>query len=132
MAVQVVVGSMISADPGAGLDSTRDSLIVDGTLLLTGNYGEAAADGDIMDLSGLCASSYAPKWVRIYQEPTAGVAPVIYCFLWARGTTQANGKLVVTDFAGAQITEGDPYPGALTSTEVPPNIRFEAAFVKNI
>lgn len=130
MSVAVKNVSMIAADPGFGLDSQRDSLWVEGTLVLSGNYGGASTHGDTMNLAGFCASDYAPKNVWIYQEPTAGVAPIIYCFLYGRGTTQANGVLIVTDFAGAEITEGDPYPAALTNTDVPPNIRFIARFAK--
>lgn len=130
--VTVTVASMIPADPGSGLDSQRDSLWVEGNLVLSGDYGGADTHGDTLDLTGFAASDYSPKNVWIYQEPTAGVAPVIYCFLYGRGTTPANGVLIVTDFAGAEITEGDPYPAALTNTDVPPNIRFIARFAKNV
>ena len=105
---------------------------MEGTLTLTGNYGGAATHGDTMSLAGLASSDYAPKSVQIYQEPTSGVAPAIYCFLYGRGTTQANGVLIVTDFAGVEITQGSAYPAALTSTTVPPNLRFIARFAKNI
>jgi hypothetical protein len=130
MAVEVIRESQIAADPAAGLDTTQNSFRVTGTLVLSANYGVAAANGDIMDLTAICSSGYAPRWVRVWQEPTAGNDPVIYCFLWARGTTQANGKLVVTDFAGVQIVEGDPYPAALVDDDPDPGIRFEACFAR--
>ncbi len=133
MSVAVKVTSAIPADPGSGLDSTRTSLWMEGTLTLTGNYGGASTHGDTMDLtSAFIASDYSPKNVWIYQEPTSGHAPVIYCFLYGRGTTPANGVLIVTDFAGVEITEGSGYPAALTNTDAPPNLRFIARFAKNV
>ncbi len=132
MSVLVAVNSVIPADPGSGLDSTRNSMIVEGSLTLSGNYGGASTDGDTMDLSGFVASDYAPKRVRIFQEPTVGNPPVIYCFLYARGTDQSDGLLQVTDFAGAQISQGAAYPAALTDDDPAPGIRFEAWFVKNV
>ncbi len=136
MSVAVTINSAVAVDPSGGLDSTQNELIVDGLLTLTGNYGvlSPASNGDPLDFTGhdLIKSQQPPRKVEIYQEPTAGVAPVIYCFLYGRGTTQANGKLIVTDFAGVQITLGSAYPAALTSTDVPPNIRFRAFFPSNI
>lgn len=129
MSVAVATSSAIAQNPAAGQDSTRTGLLVVGTLTLTGSY---VTYGDTMSLAGLCSSDYAPEWVRIWQEPTAGNAPVIYCFLWARGTTQANGRLIVTDFAGAEIA-ASAYPAALTATgATAPGVRFEALFAKSI
>ncbi len=132
MSVAISVGSAIPADPASGLDATRTSLIVEGLLTLSGDYGDGASNGDVLDFSGVCASDYAPKWVDIHQEPVAGNAPVIYNFLYGRGTTQANGVLIVTDFAGAQITPGAAYPAALTDDDPAPGIRFRAEFCKNV
>jgi len=130
MSVEVTINSAVAVDPSGGLDSTQNELIVDGLLTLSGNYGGASSNGDTIDFTGhdLIKTQQPPRKVEIYQEPTAGNAPVIYCFLFGRGTTQANGVLIVTDFAGVQITEGSPYPAALTSTDVPPNVRFRAYF----
>ena len=132
--VTVTVGSMIPADPGSGLDSSRNTLEVEGTLALSGTYGGASTHGDTMNLAGFCASDYAPKDVEVWQEPVAGVAPVAYVFLWGRGTTQANGVLIVQDFTGAEITEGAAYPDALLANrDVPaPIVRFKASFAKNV
>ncbi len=130
MAVEVTIESAVSVDPSGGLDSTQNELIVDGLLTLTADYGGGSTNGDTLDFTGhdLIKSQQAPRKVEIYQEPTAGEAPVIYNFLYARGTSQANGLLVVTDFAGAQITPGAGYPAALTDTDPAPNIRFRAYF----
>ncbi len=133
MSAVAALGSALLADPFNGRDSTQNSLWCEGSITLSGNYGGGSTNGDTLDLTPLQVSSdYAPKYVTVYQESTAGNAPVIYCFLYARGTTQANGLLQVTDFAGAQITQGAAYPAALTSTATPPNIRFRAEFAKNI
>ena len=133
MAVAVAVNSPIPADPGSGLDSTRTSLWVEGTLTLSGDYGGASTHGDTMDLSGFCASDYSPKNVWIYQDPTSGVAPISYAFLYGRGTTQANGVLIVQDMTtGLEITENSTYPSPLTNTDAPPNIRFIARFAKDV
>ncbi len=127
MSVEVSVGSAIPADPASGLDSTRTSIIVEGSLTLTGDY---VTFGDTLDFSGVCSSDYAPKApVLILQEPTAGNAPVIYTFLYARGTTQANGRLIVQDFAGAEIPAA-AYPAALLAATA--NIKFRAEFARNV
>ncbi len=130
MSVLVTINSAVNVDPSGGYDTTQNEEIVDGLLTLSGNYGGASTHGDTIDFTGhdLIKSQQAPRKVEIYQEPTAGVAPVIYCFLYGRGTTMANGVLIVTDFAGVEITEGSAYPAALTNTDVPPNIRFRAWF----
>ncbi len=133
MSAVAALGSALLADPNNGIDSTNDSYWAEGTITLSGVYGGASTHGDTLDLTTLkIPSGYSPKYVEIYQEPTSGTAPVIYCFLYGRGTTQANGVLIVTDFAGAEITAAAAYPSALTSTATPPNIRFRAEFAKNI
>ncbi len=132
MSAVATLGSAVLHDPRNGLDSTQDSLWAEGSITLSGVYGGASTHGDTLDLTGLVSSDYRPKYVEIYQEPTSGNAPVIYCFLYGRGTTQANGVIIVTDFAGAEITAAAAYPAALTSTATPPNIRFRAEFAKNI
>lgn len=130
MAVLVTVGSAIDADSGSGLDSSRDTLWVEGSLTLSGSYGTGSSHGDTMNLaSAFVASDYSPKSVSIYQEPAAGSAPLAYSFLYGRGTTPANGVLIVVDGSGVEITEGASYPGPLTDGAV---IRFIARFAKNI
>ncbi len=131
--VTVKVGSAIAADPGSGLDSTQNTLEVEGSLTLSGTYGGASTHGDTMSLVGFAASDYAPKDVEIWQEPTSGTGPTHYAFLYGRGTTQANGVLIVQDMTtGLEITENSAYPAALTNTDAPPNIRFKASFAKNV
>lgn len=53
MAVTVAIESIVNNDPSGGLDATQNEIIVDGTLTLTGNYGDLSpANGDILDLTG--------------------------------------------------------------------------------
>ncbi len=130
--VAITINSAIPADPGAGLDSTRNSLIVSGALTLSGNYGTGSSHGDLMNLVGAgVASDYQPKDVVIYQEPTAGNAPTSYSFLYGRGATPATDVLIVMlSTSGLEITEGAGYPAALTAATA--NVRFKATFAKNV
>jgi len=130
MAATATLGSALLADPKNGLDSTQDSIWAEGPVVLTGNYGGASTHGDTLSLAGLVSSDYPPKFCEVYQEPTSGNAPIIYCFIYGRGTTAANGVLIVTDFAGVEITQGAAYPAALTAATA--NLRFRAEFAKNI
>lgn len=109
-------------------DSTQAQFIAEGAITLTGNY---ATPGNTLDLSALGVPSNAvPNRVEVYEEPTAGNAPIGYLFVYAKGTTQANGKLQVLQCAGsaapaAEIPDG-AYPAALTTNTA--NIRFKAWF----
>jgi len=128
MSVAVTINSAAALNPAAGIGSNQNELIVSGALTLSGNYGGASTHGDMMNLGTFdkIKSQQPPEKVEVYQEPTAGNAPVIYLFLYGRGTTQANGVLIVTDFAGVEITEGAAYPAALTDPTA--NLRFRAYF----
>lgn len=130
MSVAVSINSAVDVDPSGGLDNTQSEIMVDGTLTLSGNYGGASSHGDTLDFSGFdkIKSQQPPRKVEIYQEPTSGVAPVIYQFFYGRGTSQANGVLIVTAATLVEITQGDPYPAALTDDDPNPNIRFRAWF----
>jgi hypothetical protein len=115
------------------VDVTERQIVLYGTLTLSGSYGGGATNGDTISFSGLdeLKSNQLPTSVFIYEEPTAGNAATGYSFLFARGTTQSNGVLIVLQGGGAaapsvQITQGAAYPGALTAgTTV---IKFEATF----
>ena len=134
MAVAVTIDTAVAVDPSEGIDKTQSGLLVSGSLTLTGSYGAGSpvTDGDVIDWTtapevALLTSDLAPRWVIIYQEPTAGNAPIAYAFLYARGTTQNNGRLIVQDGTLASIATG-AYPAALTNTDTPPNIRYVASF----
>ena len=130
--VVVNINSIVPADPGAGYDDTKAKVIVDGSLTLSGNYGNGSpANGDPMSFGGfdLLKSQQKPNWVRIFQVPTSPNAPVHYSFLYGQGTSMLNGVLIVIDTTtGLPLVDASAYPAALTNTDTPPNIRFEAGF----
>src|SRR6185369_7081551 len=132
MSVAVAINSIVAADPGAGIDFTQSAEIVSGSLTLTGNYGNhSPANGDTLSFAGFdkIKSQQVPLWVRIFQAPTSPNAPVHYSFIYGYGTTQANVVLIVIDSTtGLPLTDAAAYPAALTNTDTPPHIRFEAAF----
>jgi hypothetical protein len=132
MSVAVTINSVVAVDPGSGIDFTQSTELVSGLLTLTGNYGNnSPANGDTINFTGFdkIKSQQIPLWVRIFQYPVSPAAPVHYSFLYGHGTTQANGVLIVIDSTtGLPLTDAAAYPAALTNTDTPPNIRFEAAF----
>jgi hypothetical protein len=132
MSVAVTIDSIVAVDPGAGIDFTQSAELVSGTLTLTGNYGDhSPANGDTLDFTGFdkIKSQQIPLWVRIFQYPASPNAPVHYSFLYGYGSDQSDGVLIVIDTTtGLPLTDAAAYPAALTNTDTPPNIRFEAAF----
>lgn len=132
MSVAVAINSIVAVDPSGGIDSTQNELIVEGTLTLSGNYGDGSpANGDTLDFSGFdyIKSQEVPRHVEIFQAPTSPNAPVQYSFLYGYGTDQSNGVLIVIDTTtGLPLTDSAAYPAALTNTDTPPNIRFRAWF----
>lgn len=101
-------------------DFTGSEIVVDGTLTLTVNYGAAAGHGDVIDftsmtLNGMNIGNEIPTEVRIYEINAAGVAPFGYQYIFAPGTTQANGKLVIVGTGassgqgGTELTNGSAY-----------------------
>ncbi len=141
MAVKITVDSAVASDPAAGIDHMQSGLIVTGSLILTGSYGAGSpvTDGDIISWASTpsnrsgarITSTLPPRWVLIYQEPTAGDAPIAYAFLYARGTDRDNGRLIVQDGTLASIATG-AYPAALTNTDPSPNIRYIASFANEL
>lgn len=132
--VTVDINTAVAIDPSQGIDKFQSGLLVSGSLTLSGDYGTGSppTDGDVIDFRtapqvALLTSSEAPRWMFIYQEPTAGNDPVPYLFLYARGTGQNDGRLSVMDDALAPLA-GGAYPGDLTDDEPNPNIRFIASF----
>jgi hypothetical protein len=124
MAVAVAVDPTITPNP---IDKTQQEFIVDGTLVLSGNYGGASSHGDTMNLAGVCPSTSLPTKVDVYQRPTSGNAPVLFDFVYGQGTTQANGVLIVISKAtAAELVEAAAYDAALTAATA--NIRFRAWF----
>lgn len=129
MSVAVAINSVVAADPGSGIDFTQAQEIVSGSLTLSGNYGNLSpANGDTMAFaSDKIKSQQIPLWVRVYQSPPAGTAPIAYSFIYAPGTTALNGVLIVISIAtGLPLADASAYPAALTNGVVP--IRFQAGF----
>lgn len=136
MSVAVAFTSRVASDPGGIVDHTMNTEVVYGTLTLTNNYGTAGSHGDVMSLvSDKVKSQQIPKWVRIWEDQGAGNAPLGYEFLYATGTTQANGKLVVLGTGSTaaaktgltEFTQGDAYSTGSPSLNNAV-LRFEAAF----
>lgn len=124
----------VSISAVTNVDATQNQLIVDGALTLSGNYGGADTHGDTLSFAGFdeIKSSSVPTRVEIFEAPTAGNAPTGYSFVFAPGTTQANGVLQVLQGAAAisepqaEITAAAAYPAALTAATA--NIKFRAWF----
>lgn len=79
-------------------DATGRQIIVDGTVVLTGNYGSASSHGDTLNLQqlqDLVKSSQLPTKVEVWEDPPAGTAPTFYQFVFCPGTTQLNGVLSI-------------------------------------
>lgn len=134
MAVAVAFASIVSADPSTGLDSTRTRISAEGTLTLTGNYGGASSHGDTMSLvSPSIPSDFLPVWVEIHENQgsaSAGTAnaPLGYTYIYAQGTTAANGLLQIT-VGTTEVTENTAYSG-LTPSLNNVVLRFKAWFAK--
>ena len=118
----------VAVNPNAvpnSIDATKQEFVVDGTLTLSGSY---TTGGDPMSLAGLVPSNSLPNRVEVYQAPAVGNAPLAFNFLYAFGTTQANGGLQVLTWATGSQVAGSGYDGALTAATA--NIRFRAWFTK--
>ncbi len=114
------------------IDRSERQVRVYGNLVLSGNYGGAASHGDVLALGALgIPSDQPPSELFVYEEPTAGNAATGYTFIYARGTNQNTGQLIVMQNAGAgapfvELTQGGAYPAALTAATA--NLKFIAHF----
>lgn len=138
MSVLVGVSSIINSDPSGGTDQTQNEEIVEGTLTLSGNYGTASSHGDPVNFTNSkIKSSLPPRRVEIFENQGAGNAPLGLSFVYANGTTQANGVLQVlgTSAAGGalvgatEFTQGSAYSGGTPSLNGA-ILRFKAWFVR--
>lgn len=111
-------------------DTTERELIVDGTLTFSGNYPNF---GDTMNLAfDQVKTQSLPTKVEIYEMPAAGTAPSGYVYVYAIGTTLANGKVVIMESADQTAPGAVPlaqlpaeaYPAGITGASV----RFRAWF----
>jgi hypothetical protein len=95
-------------------DVTDREEFISGVITFSGNY---ATGGDTLSFSGTnkIQSRSAPNRVEIYEEPLAASQTATgSIFIFAKGTTQANGKIQI--FAPGTST------GTVTSTSTAPTI----------
>jgi len=110
MAATVSIYAAALPDP---VDVTDNEFIVDGTIVLTGNYGGGATHGDTLNLSPLDIKSNAlPTKVEIWENPPAGTAPTGYVFGYAPGTTQSTGVLTIMNNL-TEYTQASAYSAGL-------------------
>jgi len=84
-------------------DVTNRQIIVDGTVVLSGNYGVGGSTGDVLNLTqlgDLLKTSQLPTKVEVWEAPAAGTAPTFAQFVFSPGTTLANGLLSIAEVAG--------------------------------
>lgn len=137
MAVAVAIGN-ITQDPAGGLDSTRSSLVVFGTLTLSANYGGVSSHGDTVSFAvPQIATDYLPKIVLVTESVAAGSAGFGYQYTFYPGTTLANGVLNIkgtgaaSGQGGTEITEGSAY-STFTPSLNGAVLNFMAWFCKNV
>ena len=99
---------MATALTVTNIDQTLNRFLVEGTIVLSGDYGTGSSQGDVLDFATLAIPiNSVPTFVEITEAPPAGTAPVGDSFLFAPGTTQANGNLVIVgNTEGAAYTSG--------------------------
>ena len=77
------------------------SVIVDGTIALTGSY---TVHGDTLNLTQIQPlSSQLPEKVEVWEAPAAGTSPTFVELVFCPGTTQANGLLAMAK-GGTELT----------------------------
>lgn len=96
------------------IDVSQNQFVVDINIVLTGNYGTGASNGDTLALGGLpgVPSDLVPILVEIYEAPPAGTAPNGYIFNYNPGTTINNGVMTIMNNLN-QYTPGSAYSGGL-------------------
>lgn len=96
---------------------------VQGTITASGNY---ATHGVTLDLSNVVPTNSVPTDVRVYEAPPTGTSSSGNSYVYAAGTTPANGAVQV--FQGTtEVTNGTSFTSALVA-----NLNFVAHFKKFI
>ena len=114
------------------VDNTQNSLVVFGTIALSGNYGGGATHGDTLSFAGqeLIKSFSVPLSVRIFEAPAAGASASGYVWSFSPGSTIANGVLQAFTSNGAapaallEYPQGTGYQASQTNAA----LKFEAWF----
>lgn len=92
-------------------DITQNHQVLFGTFTLSGSY---TTDGDTVSFgstAGLLSSS-PPDWIQVFEQPAAASAALGFNYIFAPGTTNANGLLqifgsgVASTDGGTQIASG--------------------------
>lgn len=85
-------------------DSTKAGGNYIGTLTFSGSY---VTGGDALSFSVQGVLGYAaPLQVEVYEQPTTSQTGTGYAFVYAKGTTTANGKLQIFSTASTQFSAG--------------------------
>ena len=106
-------------------------VIVEGTIVLTGDYGGASTHGDTLDLSAVYYQGLAlpvsglPIFYSIVEMPDSGTAPTGYIFGYGIGTTLANGVLTVMA-STTEYTEASAYSAGLLAAVIKARFVFKS------
>lgn len=130
---------------GGPYDTTKQQILMEGTLTLSANYGGAATHGDVLDFTSSATvanfGSGAPTRVEVYESPQAGVAALGYNYIYCPGPntatidgcTQQGGVLQIlgtgaaSGQGGTEITQGSAY-SSFTPSLSGAVLRFRAWF----
>jgi hypothetical protein len=137
-------GSFAAGAGSQEADTTKEMIVVYGTMTLSGNYGTSTSHGDPVDFTTLnppwSFGNQAPTFVDIKELVAAGSAPAGYIYNYNPGPTlaaptQKGGVLQILSTGTAsgdglnEITEGSAYSGfspSLNGTV----LWFEAKFAR--
>lgn len=107
------------------IDTTQEGIIVEGTLVPSGNY---ATGGDTVDFSALSlpTNANARGLIEVAEQPANGTTPKGYMFWMIAGKTLKDWLLWIATAAGQPPTElaAGAYPDGLTGS----TIQFRAFF----
>jgi hypothetical protein len=118
------------SNPLTAADETQKNEHLWGTIAVDASPATYAPGGLVCAFASGSAprSGYPPLEIRVWSEPTSGT-PSGYTYQYVRGTTQANGKLVI-------MQDGSTSPSAEIPTAAVPagvsgdTIRFHAIFAR--
>lgn len=104
-------------------DVTGREIIVDGTVVLSGNYPVGGDIFDLTELGDLLKTSQLATQVEVWEDPAAGTSansPTFAQFVYCPGTTLANGKLAIALLGVQSIaqTYAAAFPNGLPTLRV--------------
>ena len=113
------------------VDHTKNKIIVDGTVTLTGNYGTAGGalpHGDTLDLSNLGIPSNRVGAVYLWASKTQGAAPLFDFYVYNPGTNISNGVVQII-VGAAEMTPGAAYAATTPTNQAGMVLFFQAEFL---